>query len=775
MRILALTSSYPRYDGDPTAPFIESITKHVAARGHTVHVLLPQVSGWERPSSEGDVHFHPYRYSPVESWTPWGYSGSLEAGVKIRRPLYGFAPIVLAAGIRAVRSLLAREQFDLVHTHWVIPNGPLGAMTARRHALPHVVSLHGSDISVSERSRTLARTARWSFDRADAVTAPSGDLLERARALGASGALELAPYGADIEGLRAGADQVRAARASMGLGSEHVLVMGIGRFVRWKGFDYLLDAFARARATHPELRLALVGDGDLRTELQEQARSLGVADDITFTGMVERNRMPAYLGAADIVTVPSIHYDGYVDGLPNVALEALATGKALIATKVGGLPELVRSGENGVLVEEQDAAALAGAIAQLAADADYRTRIGENGRRHMAESRTWDDVAARFESVFEVALERHGRGTRKRPATSSSTIRALYFGTFERDYPRNSQVIACLRRAGVDVQERHVPVWDGQRHKYSIGPRAAARLALSELELLRRPQHAFDVLVVGYPGHFDMPAARRIARGRPIVFNPLVSLEDTMVGDRRLVRSRSPVGKALHAIDRYAFRNADLVVADTAAHGRYLLDQFGLSADKVDVCFVGAEDDLFKPEVRSEGPFTVLFVGKFIPLHGLDVILGAAARCKEVEFRIVGSGQLDDLLLSAPSNVRWDRWIEYRRLPSLYHSAGCALGIFGTSEKAARVIPNKAYHALATATPLITALSPASRELLEPDVDAVLVPPGDPVALADAIRSLAADAERASSIGRRGRMTYESKASEEVLGARWRELLERLV
>ena len=203
MRILALTSSYPRYDGDPTAPFIESITKHLAARGHTVHVVLPEASDWQRAESEGNVHFHPYRYSPVQSWTPWGYSGSLEAGVKIRRPLYGLAPVVLGAGMHAMHSLLAREPFDLVHTHWVIPNGPLGAAAASRHRLPHVLSLHGSDISVSERSPTLARAARWSFDRADAVTAPSSDLLDRARALGASGALELVPYGADVDGLRA--------------------------------------------------------------------------------------------------------------------------------------------------------------------------------------------------------------------------------------------------------------------------------------------------------------------------------------------------------------------------------------------------------------------------------------------------------------------------------------------------------------------------------------------------------------------------------------------
>lgn len=351
-------------------------------------------------------------------------------------------------------------------------------------------------------------------------------------------------------------------------------------------------------------------------------------------------------------------------------------------------------------------------------------------------------------------------------------MRVLYFGTYERDYPSNALTIARLRQAGVEVVERHVPVWDGRRHKYSLGPRAAARLAVAELALLRRRREDFDVLVVGYPGHVDMRAAQRIARGRPIVFNPLVSLADTMVGDRRLVRSRSPVGKALDAIDRYAFRRADLVVADTAAHGRYFVERFDLDPEAVEVCFVGAEDALFTPGERAPD-FSVLFVGKLIPLHGIEVILDAARRLPEIELRIVGSGQLDELLATAPPNVRWDRWVEYERLPALYRAAGCALGIFGATDKATRVIPNKAFQALATQTPLVTADTSATRELLEDGRDALLVPLGDGAALADAIRRLADDEHIRTEIAVNGRATYLEHVSEPVLGARWRRLLER--
>lgn len=354
-------------------------------------------------------------------------------------------------------------------------------------------------------------------------------------------------------------------------------------------------------------------------------------------------------------------------------------------------------------------------------------------------------------------------------------MRVLYFGTYERDYPRNAQVISGLRRAGVEVLERHAPVWDGQRHKFSPGIGALVRAASAEARLAFASAEDADVLVVGYPGHLDIVPAKRVARRRPVVFNPLVSLEDTIVSDRRVVGPRSPVAAAIRLVDRVAFRCADLVVADTAAHGRYFLEQFALPGDRVAVCFVGAEDRLFQPGPRETNAFHALFVGKLIPLHGLKTILGAAALCPEIQFRIVGSGQLDDVLSDRSGNVVWERWGEYERLPDMYRSAGCALGIFGGSDKAARVIPNKAFQALATATPLITADTPAARELLEHERDALLVPPGNPAALAAAVRRLAVDGDLRNQIGSAGRSTYENQASEEVLGRRWRTLLERLV
>jgi glycosyltransferase involved in cell wall biosynthesis len=354
-------------------------------------------------------------------------------------------------------------------------------------------------------------------------------------------------------------------------------------------------------------------------------------------------------------------------------------------------------------------------------------------------------------------------------------VRVLYFGTYERDYPRNAQVISCLRRAGVEVTERHATLWERRPHKWSLGLGAMLRVAAKETRLLFGRKGSFDAMIVGYPGHFDMPAARRIAGRRPLVFNPLVSLWDTLVGDRERFAPKSRSAGVLRQIDRIAFRRADLVVADTEQHARFFAERFEVPRERIAVCLVGAEDDVFRPGWQPPGTFEVLFVGKLIPLHGLETILGAARLLPDVPFRIVGSGQLNDLVETRPANVSWIPWIEYEDLPGTIQTAGCALGIFGTSEKATRVIPNKAFQALACGTPLITGDTPAARELLTSGQDAILVPPGDATALAGAIRQLSGDDGLARRIGDAGRATYEARASEEVLGARWRGLLESLL
>jgi len=401
MRILIVTSSYPKFPGDVTAPFIESIARGVAARGHQVDVVLPHHPELRRGEDE-PVRFFPYHYAPSDSWSLWGYAQSLEADVRLRPEVYLLAPLVALALRRAVGDRLLALRYDAVHVHWVVPNAALLTDVVTAHRAPLVVSLHGSDVFVAEKLRPARALAAAAFRAAGAVTACSGDLHRRALALGApESRTRTIPYGVDVDFFAPNRPATDAAardvlRARLGAGPDRLLVFAFGRLVEKKGFSDLVEAVV---GLGDRLTVAIAGEGDLKDTLTAQVRNLGAS--VRLVGALDRAETAAALAAADVVVVPSIiDRAGNVDGLPNTLLEGLAAGRPLLATRVAGIPEVVEDGVNGLLVPEKDPRALAAALARLAREPETRERLGHAARRTAITRLTWDAAAAAFEECY---------------------------------------------------------------------------------------------------------------------------------------------------------------------------------------------------------------------------------------------------------------------------------------------------------------------------------------------------------------------------------------
>lgn len=334
-------------------------------------------------------------------------------------------------------------------------------------------------------------------------------------------------------------------------------------------------------------------------------------------------------------------------------------------------------------------------------------------------------------------------------------MRICHFGTYDRDYCRNEIVQRGLALAGAEVVECHATVWDARDKSQVRGARrivgTARRFVRSRGELRREyrdlPEH--DALLVGYLGHLDVALARRLAGRRPVVLDAFLSLHETVVEDRAMVGPRHPVARVLWRVERGAYRRADLVLLDTETHADFVAEQFGLDRARVVAVPVGADDRVFAP---PEGPDLrgekrrVLFYGKFIPLHGVETIIAAAdilAAERDIEFRLIGTGQTyaaaralaDERRLNG---IDWVDWVDYEALPGEIAAADVCLGVFSPHGKALRVIPNKVYQALACGGQVITADTPAMRELGDMGEALTLVPPGDAEALAEAIRAACA-------------------------------------
>jgi len=404
VKIGVLTHNYPRFPGDFSGHFVAALSQELARRGHQITVVAPYDPAYVSETLAGPVRFCFYRYAWPESRHHLGYMRTMQADVAMRRETYFWAPFLFLFGWRCLYTWARRERPDVFHAHWILPNGFLGAVVSRQLGIPLVVSIPGSDALVSAQNGLFRAMARFALRQARSITANSADLRQVAvERLGADPErFDLIVYGVDPQALQPRRGGVAGLRARLGLPDDAVVLLGVGRMVYKKGFDVLIRALGllrrRVEPDLPPLRVVLVGSGDLLTAWQHLAEQEGVADWVRWPGVVPRDEIETYYNLADVFVMPAVVKPE--TGLAVAVLDAMSCGRPIIATEVAGNPLVVRDGDNGLLVPEQDAVALADAISRLASDPDLRARMGRRSRQRVEEEFGWPQLAARYEAHF---------------------------------------------------------------------------------------------------------------------------------------------------------------------------------------------------------------------------------------------------------------------------------------------------------------------------------------------------------------------------------------
>ena len=339
-------------------------------------------------------------------------------------------------------------------------------------------------------------------------------------------------------------------------------------------------------------------------------------------------------------------------------------------------------------------------------------------------------------------------------------MRVLLFGTYDTSaHPRVATIAEGLRAHGFDVAECNAPLGLDTAARVNMlahpsrVPALLARLARRWAVLTRtaRRMPAPDVVLVGYLGHFDVHLARLLFRRVPVVLDHLVGASDT-ARDRRL--DGGPRQAVLRLIDSAALRAADIVVVDTDEHLAALPQRYRARAVVVAVGAPSAWFAAARPAGPGSGPLRVVFYGLYTPLQGAPVIGAALGRLAgaAVEVTMIGRGQ--DLAAAqhaaaANQEVRWVDWVPADELPALVAGHDVCLGIFGTGDKALRVVPNKVFQGAAAGCAIVTSDTAPQRRALGDA--ALLVPPGNPEELAAALLELAGDRARLAGLRRRAR------------------------
>jgi glycosyltransferase involved in cell wall biosynthesis len=372
-------------------------------------------------------------------------------------------------------------------------------------------------------------------------------------------------------------------------------------------------------------------------------------------------------------------------------------------------------------------------------------------------------------------------------------MRVIAAGTFDPSFSRNRRLHALLRSGGHEVVMCQVDLWGRDRHDVLRDQKAAtirrAVMAYPALvwKFLRMARG--DVVLVQHPGWFDMPLLAVLARlrGMPIVFDMFISLSDTVVSDRKMTSERSPLAAFCRFVDRLSLRSADRVIADTPAQADFYARLGGISRERIGVVWVGADGEVFHPvQGPHVQPRRVLFYGSYIPLHGLPTVVRAAKVLEGagVTFRIIGNGQeratVDALIADLrPTNIELVDRVPLDALPDEIASSAVCLGIFGTSDKARRVVPHKVYECVAVGRPVVSGDTDGLRTAFD-STQIAMVEPGDAGALACEIQRLLDDAQARETLAATGHARYVEAFAElpltrvldeqmkQVLGERWR-------
>lgn len=350
--------------------------------------------------------------------------------------------------------------------------------------------------------------------------------------------------------------------------------------------------------------------------------------------------------------------------------------------------------------------------------------------------------------------------------------RILVVGTFDPTTPRSRQWLRLLDRLDYDVEVRNVGSWGSDRASQAAGsPVAMLRSVIRGLwrgarylATCERP----DLVVFLYPGHLDACVLGPIARVRriPAVLDVFISLYDTVVVDRGLRSRRSPVALATRALDVLACWSVRAVVVDTPEHADFFARFTHRARKHFEVLWVGAEESRFVPVADPGDDACILWYLTYIPLHGFETVARAAALLADDGrvFRLIGDGQqraeAEELARSLGlTNIEFAAPVPESELPDEIGHASICLGVFGTSDKAARVVPNKVFQCAAAGRAVITAATPAIHTAFGDAL--VTVPVGDEYALAQAVRKLRGPARVESAA--RARAVFVQRFSEAAL------------
>ena len=399
-KILVTTSTFPRWKDDTEPQFVYELCKRLVDINIDVDVLAPHAEGARSREAMDGINIYRYSYF-ISKYERLSYNGGILANLERNKFNYILVPFFLFAQAFATWRRLSDKEYDLIHAHWLIPQGFIAVFISRylfKKGPKVLCTSHGGDLFAFQ-SYFFNKIKKWILSYSDGVTVVS----EYMRKI----CLQMTNIEEKIYVCSMGVDLFDSFSPVKGIKRDSNTILFVGRLVEKKGVSVLLDAIEIIIFRFPRLKLIIIGDGPDRTNLESQCRKLKIEHAVKFFGALSHNQLPEMYSLASITVMPSI-IDSRNDqeGLGLVAIEAMGCECAVIASSLPAVDDIFENGVNGVLVRYGDSFELANAIDLLLSDADKRAQLALNGRKSVIEKFDWKTIQSRYGEIVQSIVDK---------------------------------------------------------------------------------------------------------------------------------------------------------------------------------------------------------------------------------------------------------------------------------------------------------------------------------------------------------------------------------
>lgn len=393
MKVLVIGSVYPRFKEDAEVPWLRASVAHLRKAGVEVQVLAPTYKGLKSHEIDG-VRVNRFRYAP-KNWEMLTHEEGAPSKMASKPWLQLLAIPYIINGFFKCIGLCRKWKPDVIHAHWPFPHAYIALSAAKLFKIPLVLNFHGAELLLIRKKKWVRPLLKFAIGQAQAVFANSSFTAGKIKALRAVD-VEWSPYGTTL-----GSSRFEEGSGASTMCTPHPItdkfkILFVGRHIERKGICYLIEAAKHLPADKFEIRI--VGVGDLTDKLKAQAAQY---PHVTFTGKLSPEALENEYRTANVFTLPAIvDHKGDTEGLGVVLIEAMELGLPIVASNVGGIPDVVVDGVSGILVNEKDPEALADAFKRLATNPELVKQLLTGARKRIEECFTWDGIIERQIAVY---------------------------------------------------------------------------------------------------------------------------------------------------------------------------------------------------------------------------------------------------------------------------------------------------------------------------------------------------------------------------------------